>query len=515
MRTGATPIGLSQATRLRMALGAALALSGCSLLGLDRFTQARCTMDRQCSDLAAIAPTGDPCRTWQCNNPRGGDGVCEVRVRDDDDDGSPSAMCVADPMQADCDDNDPTRSRAHAMDQCNLIDDDCDGVPDPTFGATSNTVASLGAEPGRILFSRGLTGSEVTVALIPPRGAAMPPSFGTVPLDGTSMLVLRRMPADPSEGDTGAFATLGGQGVLVVYDPVSSAAACGSDAMRPIQARWVQTDGVTAAVTCLEQTTLASASLTPEPDGDVLLVWVDDASPRECGLAANAAVRARVLRPIGGPMPRIETSEAISIGRTVDALGPSVVFVRDRGWLVAHVTPSGAVEIHRIPVVVSLATLEASVISTLETTSASEVSLAAGSDAEVSVTYTEGGCNEPNRVVLRTANATGGSVTFGDAIVVSSSMSRNRRNPVAAYDPVRREWAVLYRELAEELAARIDRDGMRIGEAVPLGVGTVVGRPYVEAVAPPGSMMAPFWSFLVVTATGEVRSGRFTCQESS
>ncbi|GAB4201811.1 MAG: hypothetical protein OHK0013_14300 [Sandaracinaceae bacterium] len=484
---------------------------GCSLMGLDKFQPARCRMDSQCADLERVQPTGDACRTWQCNNPAGSDGVCEIRVRDDDDDGSPAAMCAMGVMP-DCDDMDAMRS-ATALEACNRIDDDCDGVVDPTFAGTSSTIAMLGPNAGRVTFSRGYTGSEVSVVRVPPAGNATRLDLGRVTPGSSAMLSLTPASTDNAERGVGAHATLGDDGTMVVYDPVASAVDCGGDATRPIQARWLRPSGAIAATTCLEQTTLGAASLVPEPEGDVLLVWVDDNGERECGASATAAVRARILRHIGGAAPRIDASGVLELGSTGDALGPSAAFVRGQGWIVAHVAEDGRIEVHRVGVVTNLMTASAVAISTIASTTAAEVSVSVGAGTTVGVTYTEGGCGAPNRVLLRTADINAASVVFGDAIAVTGETAGNRRAPVASYHADRAgEWAAFYRESGDERAVRLDPSGAPIGMPIALGIGTVAGRPYVEALSP-AAPATPSWGFVAITTAGEVRSGTLSCVE--
>lgn len=502
------------AAHLLLLGGALVTLPACSLLGLDRFEQQRCTEDSQCATLEAISPTGDACRTWQCNNPADGDGVCEIRTRDDDGDNAPPMMCAGS-AAADCDDMNASRSPL-ALEACNLVDDDCDGVVDPSFAAMSSANAMLGASAGRVTFSRGYTGSEVSVVRVPPRGTADPLQLGAITPGASSALVMTPAMTDDSESGHGAHATLGDDGTLVVYDPVAAATNCGSDATSPIQARWLRSNGTVAATSCLEQTRLAAASLTPEPEGDVLLVWIDDAGMRECGSSPDAPVRARVLRTIGGATPRIDASPAIDLGTTADALGPSVAFVAGQGWVIAHVGSAGQIVVSRLGVTANIADYDqdaVSMISSIATTAAAEVTVSTGEGATIAVAYTEGGCAATNRVVVRTTEVSGGSVTFGGEIPVTADMSRNRRAPIATFHPDRDEWVVLYREVDDEDAVRLDSMGRAIGEPVSLGLGTVAGRPYVEALSPAGR--APSWGFVVVTTGGDVRSGALACIEPS
>lgn len=493
--------------RLTTAAVALALFPACSLLGLDKFQPQRCTEDSQCESLERVSPTGDVCRTWQCNNPEGGDGTCEIRTRDDDGDGAPPPMCAAGAMP-DCDDTQPARFPLQ-REGCNLVDDDCDGVVDPGFGAMSREVASLGAGAGRVTFSRGFTGAEVSVVRVPPIGMVSGLSLGTIAPGGPSALALAPAMTDSAERGVGAHATLDAAGTLLVYDPVMSAARCGAE--DTIQARWLRSDGTVAATSCLEQSRLAAVSLTPEPEGDVLLVWVDDAGMRECGSSTEAPVKARVLRPIGGATPRIDTSSVLELGSTADALGPSVAFVPEQGWIVAHVDDGGSIVVHQIAVSTAIAGVTATEISTIAATAAAEVSLSAGRGATIAVAYTEGGCAAANRVVVRTAELAEGSTMFSGELVASPSMARNRRAPVAAYHAARDEWAVVYREVEDESAVRLDAMGRAIGAPTRLGVGTIAGRPYLEAL--PATDQRPSWGFVTVSTSGVVRSGTFVCLE--
>ncbi|MBN8614113.1 MAG: hypothetical protein J0L92_26175 [Deltaproteobacteria bacterium] len=499
-----------RALRFTAAVLALVALPACSLLGLDKFQQQRCTRDDQCSSLEAISPTGDACRTWQCNNPTDGDGICEARTRDDDGDNAPPMMCAG-AAAADCDDMDPARSPM-VLEACNMVDDDCDGVVDPSFAAMSSTNAMLGASAGRVTFSRGYTGGEVSVVRVPPRGTADPLQLGMIQPGSTSALVITPAMTDDSESGAGAHATLGDDGTLVVYDPVAAAEDCGGDATRPIQARWLRSNGTVAATSCLDQTRLAAATLTPEPEGDVLLVWVDDAGTRECGSAPDAPVRARVLRTIGGATPRVDSGPVVELGSTTDALGPSVTFVEGQGWVIAHVGSAGQIVVNRLAVTAAIADYDqdaVAMISSIATTSAAEVTVSVGDAGSVAVAYTTGGCAATNAVEVRTAEISGSSVTFGAAIAVTEEANRNRRAPVATYHPVRDEWVVFYREVDDEQALRLTATGTAVGAPVALGIGTVAGRPYVEAISPSGG--TPSWGFVAVTTGGEVRSGTLAC----
>ena len=219
--------------------------------------------------------------------------------------------------------------------------------------------------------------------------------------------------------------------------------------------------------------------------------------------------------PIGGATPRIAVSDVLELGSTGDALGPSAAFVPGQGWVIAHVAEDGRIELHRVGVVADLAAAAAISISTIAATLAAEVSVSVGAGSTVAVAYTEGACGAPNQVLLRTADVGAGSVVFGDAIPVTADAAAARRAPVAAYHAGRAgEWAVLYRERDDERAVRLDPAGVTIGAPIALGVGTVAGRPYFEALRP-AAPATPSWGFVAVTTAGEVRSGALACVEPS
>jgi hypothetical protein len=500
-------------------------------MGLDRFQPARCTMDSQCADLERVQPTGDACRTWQCNNPAGTDGVCEIRVRDDDEDGSPAAMCAMGVM-ADCDDMDATRS-ATLPEACNLIDDDCDGTVDPRFGASSGTIAALGTSAGVVSLTAVGT-SDLAIGRVPPRGMTALPSTATVPLGSTRMATLTEPVAggrcrdevapfgvvdnpdclDASDG-SGAYVPLGGPEGLFVYDPIASAQECGAPST--VQVAWVGAPMATSPVrVCLDDTRLASPTLTREPAGDVLLVWVDDTGVRACGsmTPASAPVRARVLRTRAATStPPIAASEVLELGTTADALGPSVAFVPGQGWVVAHVEGADVI-VTRIEVSNDITAYEATRISTLAAAGASQVTVTPGPGSSIALAYLDGPCDSrTNRVVVRIGDVGAGSVVFGEAWVANDeAVTAQRGAPVASYGAGRGEWAVLYREGSRVVAARLDRRGTLVGTRVPLLMNSVAARPLViELPGDPTRMLQPRWAFAAVTEDGDIASGVLAC----
>lgn len=492
-----------------LALPLTAPLTGCSLMGLDKFERARCTDDTSCVGLGALSPTNDECRTWQCEPTTR---LCGVDLRDDDGDGAPLAMCAPAGVTADCDDSAQARTPGN-QELCNLLDDDCDGVVDPNFAATHGVVATLRSGEDAVSFSRGFSGAEVSVLV--DAQAAAPLELGRTIAGGSSALVLTPAMTDIADGTLATLAVLGDLGSLVVYDPAVAAVNCGADSLSPIQARWLRTNGTIAATTCLTQTRLAAASATPEPAGDVLLVWVEDAAARECGAATAAPVRARVLRPISATPARIDVSEAFELGTTADALGPSASYVDGHGWVIAHASAAGDVVVHRIATQTSFSSYVASavtMISSIDAGAARDVTIAAGAEGAIAVAYADGDC-AVGRVVLRLASLSEGSVTFGDELRVSEERDRVRRAPVPAFHAGRGEWVVVYRDGADEQAARFSQAGAAIASPVPLGLGTVTGRPYVEAQSTSGR--PPSWGILAVTNDGNLRSATLACVESA
>lgn len=560
--------------RILLAL-AALALPtqvGCSLMGLDRLDRATCTEDAQCSSLEAIQPTGNACQTWQCNNAVGGTGFCAIDTRDDDGDGAAPMMCVVAPAIADCDDADGTRSPLFA-DRCNLIDDDCDGVVDEGFGGgLSSNVASTTAS-ARVSFSRSAMNTEVSVVDM---RSGMPMRRGSVAAGGSVLELQPITGVSNPDRNVGTHATLGGAGSILVFDPVSSdrtclptanvcgdgicnpqteapsiISACAADCpcagptcvtpnvcgngvcdagesvatcytdCNPIVGHWLRPGGGIASSICMEPTGLASATLTPEPEGDALLVWVDDTTTRACGTARAATVYARLLRTT----TRLDGSNIMELGTTTDWLGPSAVFVEGVGFVVAHTTASGDIELHRIPVpdAAGFSTLTATSIGLSGVTGAGEVSLASAGGAEIAVSYVEGTCAS-NRVVFRRASVTATAATWQPAINLHTATDLGRHAPVAARNGAvgstgmdrRGEWAVFYRQGDEAFAQRLraDAPGTTGNPIRVMAADRAEGRVYVEATG-------VSWGYLTTTSNasmpsmGDIVSGSLACLDPS
>jgi len=564
-------------THLRIWLAlAALTLpaqAGCSLMGLDRLDQGSCTNDAQCSSLEAIQPTGNACRTWQCNNAVGGSGVCAIDTRDDDGDGAAPMMCVVAPALPDCDDADGMRSPL-SLDRCNLLDDNCDGVIDEGFAGGLSNVVETSASTSRISFSRNATSTDVSVVEL---RAGMPIRKGAVAAGGTVLTLQPIIGASRPDRNVGTHATLGGEGSIVVFDPVSAdttclpsvsvcgdgicnpltevptiVSACASDCpcagptcvapnvcgngtcdtgenvancysdCPPIVGHWLRTNETIAGSLCMEPTGLASATLTPEPNGDALLVWVDDSAARVCGTARAATVRARLLRttsPAG-----LNGSNIMDLGTTADWLGPSAVFVEGVGFIVAHTTQTGDIELHRIPVpdTAGFNALAATSIGLSGATGAAEVSLANAGGTDLAVSFVQGACTA-SRVVFQRASVTAATATWQAAINLQAAADVERHAPVASrngtvgsMDANRRgEWAVFYRQGDDAFAQRLSADTTApTGNPVQImGAGRSEGRPYVEA-------KGASWGYLTTTrsaapSTADIVSGSLACVDPS
>ncbi len=560
--------------RILLALAALTlpAQAGCSLMGLDRLDRATCTEDSQCSSLEAIRPTGNACRTWQCTNAVGGSGFCEIDTRDDDGDGAAPMMCVVAPAAPDCDDADGMRSPL-LIDRCNLIDDDCDGVIDEGFAGGLGSSVAATSSSARVSFSRSAMSTDVSVVDI---RAGMAIRSGTVAAGGSVLALQPIAGVRNPDRNVGAHATLGGSGSILVFDPVSSdptclpsanvcgdgicnplteapsnITACAADCpcagptcvtpdvcgngtcdtgesvatcytdCNPIVGHWLRPGGTIASSICMGPTGLASATLTPEPEGDALLVWVDDTATRTCGTARAATVHARLLRTT----TRLEGSNIMDLGTTADWLGPSAVFVEGVGFIVAHTTASGDIELHRIavPDAAGFNTLAATSIGLSGATGAAEVSLALAGGTEIAVSYVEGACAS-NRVVFQRASVTATAATWQSAVGLQAAADAGRHAPVASRNGTvgsteadrRGEWAVFYRQGDEAFAQRLRADGAATsGNTIRvMAADRSEGRAYVE---PTGAS----WGYLTTISNvaspsvGDIVSGSLACVDPS
>ena len=269
---------------------------------------------------------------------------------------------------------------------------------------------------------------------------------------------------------------------------------------------------------CFSETPFSSPTVTPSPSGDALLVWVNDSQPRSCGSTRSATVFAQVVR---GLSTSVLLSPRMNLGTTTDELGPSATFVDGVGFVVAHITELGAVELHQIPVDaptmpvdpprVLLAELTATSLGTNTATTASQVSLATGDAGMVAVTFTDGSCAGSNRVMIQPASVTASAATWGTALAIHPTATETHLAPVASRNGAGRrgEWVVFYRQATrDEYAVRILPDLSRtVGDPIAIRGLPVEGRPMLN---PDGTS----WGFVTSTSTPSVVSGRLSCVDS-
>jgi hypothetical protein len=542
--------------RILLAL-TALALpaqTGCSFMRLDKINRTQCATDMDCADLEAIQSTGSACRTWQCEPGTVNDisGLyCVQGVRDDDNDGAFPAMCAPTPAEADCDDRVST-TEPMADESCNLVDDNCDGIIDNPFvgiptelpAAGMAGATSLSASAGnQVSVARFVAGAHVRTGTVRPGGGALTVS------DTESALI---------EGSRGAHVALN-EGVLAVFDPADNdpfclptavscgdgrcssqeildancrgpgqdcVATCGNGVCdtgensrsctpdcKPTIAQWIA--GTSVKSVCLDPAIYERATLTNSPTGDVLLVWVEDANTRGCGMSREAPIYARMLRTLGAGAAREVTQSTVrlELGTTRDWLGASTVFVEGIGFVVAHINAAGAVELHRIEVVPNLAMVAATSLGDNAATAASEVSLVNAGGTNVVVAYTDGACNEANRVMVQSAAVSASSATWATALALQATATVNHRLPVASRngtpastgDDRRGEWAVLYHERNDTYAVRVLPD-LSATTAEPVVFTRLIlgGRAYL---AP----LDAAWGFVAPTNVETLVSGSLAC----
>ena len=530
------------------------AQTGCSLLGLDRLDRQTCGTDADCASLEMVQSTGNACRTWQCEPGAGGRRYCVQGTRDDDNDRVPPAMCVTAPAQADCDDMQMTTAPG-APELCNLVDDNCDGVVDERFvsmpvsltGAGMAGSASISASPG----------NEVSVARFVPNSAVL---VGTMPAGGSALDVLPTMSARV-EGTRGAHVALD-EGFLAAFDPVGSdptclpptqscdgrcsaqeftdggvcnsmgpvleaacTPGCGNGTCEPTEnitncqpdcepmlAQWIV--GPSVQSICLPPANFASASITRSAGNDLLLVWVEDAAPRACGMTRSAPVFARVLRAEGtGAMRRIRAGEQLALGETTDWLGASATFVAGVGFVVAHVNATGAVELHRVELNDNVAMARAMLLGDSGTTAAAEVSITSGGGTDIAISFIEGACAstaaDVNRVIVQSAVVTTSGVRWGPALTLQPTPASNHL-PVASRNFDRGgEWMVVYTLVDDEYAVRVESNmSATIGAPIASPRSGSASRPYLTP-------MSASWAFVTATSGETIASGKLECMDAT
>jgi hypothetical protein len=232
-------------------------------------------------------------------------------------------------------------------------------------------------------------------------------------------------------------------------------------------------------------------------------------------MSREAPIYARMLRTLGAGAAREVTQSTVrlELGTTRDWLGASTVFVEGIGFVVAHINAAGAVELHRIEVVPNLAMVAATSLGDNAATAASEVSLVNAGGTNVVVAYTDGACNEANRVMVQSAAVSASSATWATALALQATATVNHRLPVASRngtpastgDDRRGEWAVLYHERNDTYAVRVLPD-LSATTAEPVVFTRLIlgGRAYL---AP----LDAAWGFVAPTNVETLVSGSLAC----
>jgi len=143
------------------AVFASLALTGCSLLGLEDIPIPRCNSSDDCEVLNARNGLGvEACERFSCIAQVGTRGDC--RLGPEDFDGDRSAKCGEGTL--DCDDRNAAVAPGNEEAACNGLDDDCNGVIDDSAfaGAPVTAVASFG-EAQTVAFAPGSGGVSAVV----------------------------------------------------------------------------------------------------------------------------------------------------------------------------------------------------------------------------------------------------------------------------------------------------------------------------------------------------------------
>lgn len=145
----------------------AILLGGCSLSSISDLDLRECSADDDCAPLnTADGIDAEACVLWQCSSARS----CELRERDDDDDGAIALACGG----SDCDDSSPA-ARPGAPEVCDGLDNDCSGrVDDLDVEPIQETVVSGVPDPSWSFLI------DTWVAYPSSLGGALDPIAGTV-----------------------------------------------------------------------------------------------------------------------------------------------------------------------------------------------------------------------------------------------------------------------------------------------------------------------------------------------
>ena len=462
----------------------ALALSACSLSGLDRFERATCENDACCADLEDVMPTGDACLTWQVDPTTG---YCEMLARDDDADGAPAPEC-ADGQPPDCDDADGRRSPAHAEAQCDGVDEDCDGrVDEDAVVASADTLAVLHDDAAEIagVFVEGARDEDEAVALAVIGSAgtrtlrAVASPAGMMPSVTTELSVREDGGGDVTILGAGPLASLGADRYALLVRP---AVGCARWALATLDlsAGTITTGGEALdpglpkpAGTCPDDASpVGPAAIAADDEGDLVVAWIADAGVRECGAAPSADVVVAGAR-IGSATRRVSAS-AITVGATDDASPPALAHVADDVFALA-VAHGGRIEVHRITIDEATLAVTAERVHEETAPDAGDVHLAVGErSAEgtiLALTWREG-CAGANRVATRLLRLGDGGAAAVLTDVLESGSGLARRFPRAVWQPRANEWLVLWRAAQGAMAAqRLDPSGAPIGGVLGVRCG--------------------------------------------
>jgi hypothetical protein len=460
---------------VRRASVAVLALTavGCSLIGLtDGLEQESC---RDCAELNAIDPTGDPCLSWQCSNPNDPmAGMCVVGTLDGDEDGAPSAMCVSD-ATADCDDanaeNTPMRAES-----CDLADNDCDGSVDEDALAidradlVEGALSALSWAHGEmeVVAAYG-SGSDLFAAHLPTTGAP-----------GTAVR-LAGPATNPDPGFT-AIARTGGDWAIA-YTPSSGCSrivlgtwsGTGTALAMPVDHHVNGLPKVGGDCASGDTSGVGHPSMASIADRQVVVAYLADREDRSCGGAAADVGLVVVQRSTTGESFADALASA-AVGQSVDG-APALIAIPGYGYLLAFARADGTIGVHRVEV--DGATLEATVSEdvyvetcAVECGDVSLTAAQAGSGYEIALAFRDGDCtNGAAALRVLSLDPTSGAIASSGALRSSASGTAVRR-PTAARRSGPDEWILAWTEStgAERTitAQRWSADGEPTGDAAVL-----------------------------------------------
>ncbi len=462
-------------------LALALVLPACSALGLDNLPQADCVrgatdpadLDAYCASLATLVPPEDTCHTWQCNEQTR---HCEILPRDDDQDEAPSMMCAEPGQTPDCDDADGNNT-PDAPEQCNLADDDCDGVIDESIIETtimSSSLATIGAST-RSLF------------------ASQPDSDDAMLLWRSTFTFHRVVVPSAAAADLTFRDAMGAAISLQDADGAITAVSAGSYAMvarrgsagcqqwslfsLPSEASAVmlRTGDETLLPACTGSQQVTAPALAALTNGLTLVSWMPGASvERTCGTAPAGTITLSAARLARTPPNRVGT-EVITLGDSVDT-GPAAMLALSDAFLVAYPKADGSVDVHLVTV--DPATLTISGHDVVYTEPAGTdgmprtgVGLALGptdgAATTIALSYVDG-CSLETPITVRLLTRSGSTVTGSSTPTTGLGTGRVRRFVQVAWQPRTEEWLVAWRSGMALSVQRLFREGAPAGDPFDL-----------------------------------------------